>query len=49
VLETEDHHDGKEGLNSWLTKTQRRVALAFNAGCLLRLLEALPPNAAVVG
>jgi hypothetical protein len=36
-LETEDHHDRKEGLNSWVTKTHRRDALAFKAGCLLRL------------
>jgi len=43
--ETEDQQYGKEGLDSWVTKTQRRDTLTLNVSRLLQLLEALLPNA----
>src|SRR5580704_4557977 len=46
---TEDHQHGKEGLDSWVTKTQRRDTLALYVSRLLQLLEALLPKATVVG
>jgi hypothetical protein len=48
-LETEDHQHSKEGLYSWVTKTQGRDTLALDVSRLLQLLEALLPNGAVVG